>query len=103
MLARQLDLGLDEFTTRFVRQVGDRYSLREHANGDCVFWDQTAGCTVYAARPVQCRTWPFWPAHLRSPDAWRETQAFCPGAREGPLISVEEIEFQARRARAALE
>src|SRR5437773_2864153 len=30
-------------------------SLRERNNGDCVFYDKTAGCTIYAARPGQCR------------------------------------------------
>ena len=39
---------------------GTRRSLKEKANGDCVFYDRMAGCTVYPVRPRQCRTWPFW-------------------------------------------
>ena len=42
------------------RKALGRVTLRERANGECVFWDRQAGCTVYPARPAQCRTWPFW-------------------------------------------
>ena len=44
----------------YTRKAQGRVTLRERANGDCVFWDRKAGCTVYPARPAQCRTWPFW-------------------------------------------
>jgi hypothetical protein len=42
---------VEEFSARFVRLVGDRYSLIEKPGGDCIFWDKEAGCTVYPARP----------------------------------------------------
>jgi Fe-S-cluster containining protein len=101
-LAQTLALSFDEFTARFVRQVGTSYSLIEKPNHECVFWDSSRGCTVYDARPVQCRTWPFWPAKLASPQDWAVTQTFCPGTRGGPVHSLEEIEAQARRAAQAL-
>lgn len=101
-LADHLRLPLDEFTTRYVRRVGDRFSLIERPGGECVFWDASAGCTVYPARPTQCRTWPFWPIHLASPESWRRAQASCPGARRGPVVPLDQIEAQARRAAVAL-
>jgi Fe-S-cluster containining protein len=66
-------------------------SLREKANGDCIFYDKAAGCTVYPARPRQCRTWPFWESNLASSETWRATSAVCPGAGRGELIPAEEI------------
>ena len=66
-------------------------SLREMGNGDCVFYDRWAGCTVYPVRPRQCRTWPFWESNVRTPDAWRATCDVCPGAGRGEFIPVEEI------------
>ena len=102
-LAERLRLSFPEFTRQYVRQVGDRYSLIEKPNYDCIFWESGSGCTVYEDRPGQCRTWPFWPAHLESPAAWGRTQEFCPGARGGPVISLEEVEAQARRAAIAFE
>jgi Fe-S-cluster containining protein len=66
-------------------------TLREKANGDCVFWDRAHGCTVYPVRPRQCRTWPFWESNVATPADWEATRKTCPGAGQGELISVEEI------------
>jgi Fe-S-cluster containining protein len=66
-------------------------SLREKANGDCVFFDRTAGCTIYPVRPRQCRTWPFWQRNVETPQAWQQTCAVCPGSGQGELITAEEI------------
>jgi uncharacterized protein len=66
-------------------------SLREKGNGDCVFYDHHAGCTIYPVRPRQCRTWPFWESNVRSPQAWERTCKICPGSGQGDLIPPEEI------------
>lgn len=48
-LAEFRGVPVEEFSARFVRLVGDRYSLIEKPEGDCIFWDKQAGCTVYPA------------------------------------------------------
>lgn len=73
------------------RLVKSRRTLREKANGDCVFFDREKGCTVYLVRPIQCRTWPFWDSNLASPQRWEKACQACPGAGQGELIPVEEI------------
>jgi len=84
---------VERFERHYVRKVGIRKSLREFANGDCVFFDnKTRKCGVYEARPRQCRTWPFWDSNLRSPEAWQETCKICPGSGQGKLHAIEEIE-----------
>ena len=81
-----------ELVTRlYARHAGSGMSLREKANGECVFYDRAAGCTIYDARPRQCRTWPFWEGNVRSPEAWKKTCAICPGSGQGELIPGEEI------------
>jgi len=83
------------FEKQYVREVGIRKSLKEYANGDCVFLDpQTRGCRVYQARPRQCRTWPFWDSNLASPDHWAQTSEVCPGCDKGKLYSLEHIDQQ---------
>ena len=82
---------IDEFRAVFTRKARGGVSLREKANGDCVFWEADRGCTVYPVRPAQCRTWPFWESNLESPEAWERTEAACPGSGQGQLIPVEEI------------
>jgi hypothetical protein len=61
-----------------------------------VFWDKKAGCTVYPARPAQCRTWPFWESNTESRAAWDRAAAGCPGMNHGELISAEEITRRVR-------
>jgi len=95
-MARLLGMSVARFEARFVRQVGVRKSLLELPDGDCVFYDRpTRRCRVYPVRPRQCRTWPFWASNLRSPEAWQQMAESCPGANQGPLIPLEQIEAQA--------
>ena len=75
----------------YTRWLGSRRSLREKDNGDCIFYDKAAGCTIYSVRPRQCRTWPFWESNVRTPEDWQETCQACPGSGQGELISAEEI------------
>ncbi|MBI1345087.1 YkgJ family cysteine cluster protein [bacterium] len=76
--------------------VAGRRSLTEFANGDCTFLDpKTRSCTIYPVRPIQCRTWPFWPSNLVSPEAWQRAKTVCPGMDQGAFVSLESIERQA--------
>lgn len=84
--------------TRIVDRRPHR-SLREKANGDCVFFDRHQGCTIYPVRPRQCRTWPFWESNVATPEDWERTCTACPGAGQGELISVEEITRRVRTIR----
>lgn len=81
-------------------------SLRERLTRhgyDCVFLDREtipgkAICRVYADRPAQCRTWPFWKSNLRSRNAWESAKRTCPGMDQGPLIPPEQIRIQRARS-----
>ena len=92
-LASHLRLSREAFARRYLRRVGERYSLLERLNGDCVFFSEGRGCTVYSARPRQCRSFPFWPEHLRTPAAWDGLRAACPGAGQGRVFPLEEIQL----------
>lgn len=49
-------------------------------------------CGVYEARPLQCRTWPFWP-EMMNPRVWkREVVPLCAGVGRGRLVPAKEIE-----------
>ena len=67
-------------------------SLTEKPNLDCVFWRDGVGCEVYEVRPVQCRTFPFWPEVLESEDSWLEYSAECPGMDRGKRYTLAQIE-----------
>lgn len=90
-IAQFLREPLDEVRERFSRRARGRRTLREKTNGDCVFYDAQRGCTIYAVRPPQCRTWPFWASNLETPADWERTERHCPGSGNGELIPLEEI------------
>ena len=75
------------------RLYAGRRTLTEYANGDCTFFDpEKRGCTIYEARPVQCRTWPFWNSNLKDKASWDSLSPDCPGAGKGAFVSFEEIQ-----------
>jgi Fe-S-cluster containining protein len=95
-MAEFLKIPLEEFLQKYTRRIGNRLSLREHPkNYDCVFL-KGKRCEVYGARPKQCRTFPWWPENLKSPEHWKETGERCEGVNhpDAPLISLQEIRKQ---------
>ena len=79
-IAKLLDMKFDDFTIQYVKKVGYKYSLVEKRNGDsyeCIFFDsKLKRCTIYEARPKQCRTFPFWDCFKENID---EVVKECPG------------------------
>jgi len=75
-------LGMDEadFRKGCLEKRGYKFSLKERIVGlshDCIFYDRAAGgCSVYSARPRQCRTFPFWDYFRTRID---ELKRECPG------------------------
>lgn len=94
-MAKAVGVPLDRFMADYTRRVGARRSLKElvrDGKHDCVFLDRDsrpgkAICQLYDARPSQCRTWPWWPENVETPQAWAETKQRtpCPGMGNGPL------------------
>jgi len=92
-------LGISEaqMRRRYVRRIAGRLSLIEREdNNDCIFLTSGANgggkCRIYPVRPSQCRTWPFWPGNLKSPDSWALAQLRCEGINRGRIHSCDEIE-----------
>lgn len=92
-LAAALGLSTKETISRYLLPWRDAHTVREDTDGRCLFYDK--GCTIYAARPTQCRTWPFWQANLRSEARWKRIARECPGIgggdSRGRLYTREEI------------
>jgi Fe-S-cluster containining protein len=88
-LAAHLRLHMDDFIQQYLYPFKDSYSIGEHPDGRCLFFDN--GCTIYSLRPHQCRTFPFWFSNLRSENQWREIRKKCSGIGKGRLYNREEI------------
>ncbi len=94
-LAGHFSLSEKDFKTTYCVEVdlslAKRISIKEQENFDCVFW-KDGGCSVYEARPLQCRAYPFWSHNLDSPDSWKAVRSECPGIDIGTRHSREDID-----------
>lgn len=95
-LAAHFGLEHQEFCQRYLRRVNGALCLLDKPNLDCIFWQEGPGCTVYEARPGQCRSFPFWQENLRSPEDWRRIERTCPGSGTGRSYDLYEIQAIAR-------
>ncbi|MHC4636251.1 MAG: YkgJ family cysteine cluster protein [Planctomycetota bacterium] len=96
LIADFLKMTEDKLRSKYLRRIGFRTTIiEEPTTKDCIFLQEIEGirkCVIYPVRPNQCRTWPFWPENLKSPNVWNETTKKCPGVNRGKAFSFEEIE-----------
>ena len=91
--AEFLGLTPEKFVRRYrLRDKDGAQSLDPGPDQPCPLYDPSRGCTIYKARPTQCRTWPFWPEVARQKRSWNRAARDCPGMDQGPRIPPTEIE-----------
>ncbi|MBC7927226.1 MAG: YkgJ family cysteine cluster protein [Bryobacteraceae bacterium] len=80
------------FEAKYVYRTTRQIRLRKPRHSECHFLrtDVTGrgGCDVHSVKPVQCRTYPFWPELVESRDLWELEACKCPGIGQGPLIQI---------------
>ena len=93
-LARHLDMSPAEFRAGFTFVDEDDWVQLTTDGEACCFLDRRDNrCLVYDARPVQCRTFPFW-RDLVGRRGWRaEAGRLCEGVGEGEHVSREQAEL----------
>lgn len=87
-LAKELGMTVQDFGKKLLRRTSTGYALVDSPTGDCPLLDSAGRCRVYHARPVQCRTWPWWDENLSSPLAWADAATRCPGMNKGEVHSL---------------
>ncbi len=111
-LADHLKITPQETVERYCRKIDGQFSLKEQRSAaglyDCVFLKDVPvarrdgegnevlqtmrACSVYAVRPLQCRTWPFWPENLSSEGSWNRAAKRCHGMNApGRAFSLPQI------------
>ena len=92
-LLSHFQLPEEEFFKRYIRIVDGQPALIDTPGSDaCVFLDKEK-CSVYEARPIQCRTFPWWIHTIQTPENWADAAARCEGINhpDAPLVPAEEI------------
>jgi Fe-S-cluster containining protein len=109
-LATHLGLSRAQTLKDHCRKIGGKISLKEtrtpQGGYDCKFLTELPPernkpgqiplprrvCGIYEARPLQCRTWPFWDGNLASKENWERAAKRCPGMDRGKHYSQARIE-----------
>ena len=79
-ISQLLDMDVKLFVDTYLFKKMYKYSIKEvvYENSyECIFYDRDSnGCKIYDARPVQCKTFPFWDYYKTRVD---ELKLECPG------------------------
>lgn len=103
-LAALLGMEPREFRYKFTLRDENGWTELDFPGGRCVFLDAEANlCTVYDARPTQCRTFPFWPELLRAGRWTAEARRICEGVGKGREFSADEAAARLAEQRRADE
>ena len=90
-IVNYFNISINLFKKKYCDYSDGYLHLKEiHSNGNCQFLDNKR-CTIYTARPTQCRTWPFWKENMNSKKWNKEILSFCPGIGKGRKISFIKI------------
>lgn len=93
-ISAYLGMSLADFEQNFIYRTKRTARLRVPKNANCTFLSE-GGCSIHEVKPVQCRTFPFWPELLGSRREWHLTGDWCPGIGQGKLVNIEVAQAQA--------
>ena len=99
-LAAYLGMTDAEFERRYVYRTKNLRRLRVPRHAQCEFLE-AGGCRVHLAKPMQCRSFPYWPELIDDRKAWHKTGSWCPGIGKGELVNIEAAQGLAEEMRAA--
>jgi len=83
-----LQLSSGWFRRRYLRRLATgELVAASGGEGRCVFLRPDGRCRVYPVRPLQCRTYPFWPEVAGSAAAWKREARRCEGIDRGAVVA----------------
>ena len=94
-IAAHLKLTPKKFQKRFAKREFGNLLLTTPKEKDCHFLED-GGCSIHEFKPVQCRTFPFWPDNVRDRRSWKALKSYCPGIGIGKKLDRSEVQRQAQ-------
>jgi Fe-S-cluster containining protein len=93
-LANHFQISEKEFLQKYTRFIDGTYALLDRmGTEDCLFLKDNK-CSVYEARPSQCKTFPWWISNLREPKDWKEAGLKCEGINHPDAEKVDGLKIQ---------
>ena len=100
-IRQYLGISVAWFKRRYLMRFEDGDESLRWEGDRCAFLDDDKRCRIYPVRPVQCRTYPFWPELVESKFAWRAEARRCEGINRGEIVPVARMRHALREQRCA--
>jgi uncharacterized protein len=83
-ISEHLGMDIHAFCTTYLSydEEDDMWFVHVKPGGACVFL-RDERCSIHEVKPLQCRTYPFWPELLEDRATWEEEGALCEGIGRG--------------------
>lgn len=84
-----LNLDLEIFRKKYTSKTEDGFTEIKDTHPSICIFHKNNKCSIYPARPIQCRLYPFWSTLMK-----KETVFFkekCPGIGKGDLVNFDKI------------
>ena len=97
-IAQYMKMSIRRFEKTYTERVDGRSNVKlEGPEAACPFLggDENNGwCQIHDVKPLQCKTYPFWPHIAEDEDRWKREAERCPGIGQGPVISKKLVQIQ---------
>jgi hypothetical protein len=91
-LASAVGLAVAETRERYTFRDENGWTELDFSAGRCAMLETATNlCTIYASRPTQCRTFPFWPEMIRRGGWTAEAKRICEGVGNGRVVPKDEV------------
>jgi len=90
-IRRHLGITDSWFRRRYVEHLTRNTFTARMPEGRCTFLDKKGQCKIYHLRPVQCRTYPYWPEILQNKQTWNNEAKHCEGINAGAIVPIKNI------------
>lgn len=92
-ISNYLRLSVKEFRKAWCVRDGVEWKMVVTEAKSCPFFVERR-CTIHDVKPIQCRTYPFWPEIVGTRYGWEDEAAECEGINhpDGRLYVTEEVE-----------
>jgi Fe-S-cluster containining protein len=99
-ICSHLQLSRGWFRRRYLRRLEAGELVLASGKGDrCIFLSAEGRCRVYPVRPLQCRTYPFWPELAGNARAWSSEMRRCEGINQGEVVPIATIRQKVKACR----
>jgi Fe-S-cluster containining protein len=99
-IATYVGMTPDEFSRKYLYRTKRLRRLRVPKQVRCPFLE-SSGCRIHDVKPLQCRTFPYWPGLMDNRREWGQTGKWCPGIGKGELVNIQAARSQFEEMRDA--